>query len=202
MPLNHIHQHRLDATHHWSIKINWFKCVTLAKTSVKGLQRSTGDFYSSFRISMGNLSAQYSETYFPPWPSKIEKRPQLGSPPILSTMQCTEVWLNIKFLLTVLHLRPKSEISILFICVLTNTWCINVVLPGFCHSERSDRTASKNRPTPKLGIRRLLCSWSYGSPPINNIAGRKNSLSWFLLSCFLLRTAVSELVRTLHFKFD
>jgi len=62
--------------------------LTFANISVNGLHRSRGYFLNSLRSSSGNLSAQYSDTYLPPCPSKIANNPQFGSP-TLSTQQCT-----------------------------------------------------------------------------------------------------------------
>lgn len=50
------------------VSLSWKK-VTFAKSSVIGLHKSICPFCSSLRISAGNLSAQYSDTCLPPWPS-------------------------------------------------------------------------------------------------------------------------------------
>ena len=79
-----------------------------------GLTRSVGFFNISFLNSVGNLSAQWSETWRPPCPSKMQKRPQFGSPPILSTIQCAKrVYELANFkILTVFHLWTVSLVFV------------------------------------------------------------------------------------------
>ena len=88
-----------------------------------GLTRSVGFFAISFLNSVGNLSAQWSETWRPPCPSKMQKRPQLGSPPILSRTQCATKYYELEILkLTVFHLGTITLVLVFSVSPFFTTW--------------------------------------------------------------------------------
>ena len=160
------------------------KKFTFANISEIGLHKSVGPRYSSLRNSIGNLSAQYSDTYRPPWPSKIANKPHEESFPTLSTMQCAKCE---KYFLTVFHLGPKFHILVFLISIFSHATSICIVLTRFFNLNLS-WGISPNWASSKLDLRRLLIRTR---APINYILLRKSSMGWFV--------SISWLVWALHF---